>query len=63
MESASRTFCSMNNRDALRLKRLEHRLHLLDDARRESEEGLIDHEQPRKRHEATAKSKHLLLAA
>ena len=50
------------DRDALRLKRLEHRLHLLDDARREAEERFIDHEQPRKRHEATAKGKHLLLA-
>src|SRR5262249_14891322 len=49
--------------DAFCLQRLEHRLHLLDDARREPEERLIDDEQPRKRHKPTAEREHLLLAA
>src|SRR3974390_1731940 len=51
------------DRDALCLQRLEHRLHLLHDARREPEERLVDHKQPRQRHKAAAPSKHLPPAA
>jgi hypothetical protein len=40
--------------DSFRLKCLEHRLHLLHDARREPEKRLVDHEQPWKRHETAA---------
>src|SRR3989475_5514281 len=41
----------------------EHAQHRLDDARREAEGGLVEHEEARPRHEGPSDRDHLLLAA
>ena len=64
IDSARRTFCSMN-RMAMpsRFQRLEHALHLLHDLRSKTEKRLVHHQQTRQRHQPAAERQHLLLAA
>ena len=51
------------DRDALAVDARHDRGDLIDDARRQAEERLVDHQQPRARHETAGDGHHLLLAA